>query len=78
MDGRMLAQLGWVFQREVDAIERVYDYPQGVLTHAQLKESRRLRRIAGELFARAAAAGQVNNGTDAVAGTAITGEPPCT
>lgn len=70
--GRMLAQLGWVAERDTERmLPDPYAWPpsaKGPPTEEEMAESERLRAIADDCFRRAAEAGFEETGTDAVFG----------
>lgn len=69
MNGRLLAQVAWVFLRDAEALEGYpYAWPPKPVAPETRAEADRLHAIARELFDRAAAAGQDKNGTDYVFG----------
>lgn len=64
MNARLLAQLGWVFQREADAIVDQYRWPpRGPLTVDEQDEVQHLEASARSIFGRAEELGQWT-GTD--------------
>ena len=67
-NGRLLAQVAWIFQYEAEAILGQYEWPPKQTTVSQRKEAYRLAAHATQLFALAAAAGQTATGTDYVFG----------
>jgi hypothetical protein len=50
VNGKLLAQLGVLFQRESDAIRRDYAWPPHVMTTEEREESERLRITASRFF----------------------------
>lgn len=73
----LLAQLAHVAYRDAEAIADSYAWPpRPPLTDDELAEIRRLMAIADELSEHARAAGQTNQGTDALFGRAPS-DPLC-
>ena len=68
MDGKLLAQLGVLFQRESDAIRRDYAWPPHSMTPEERAESERLRVTASRFFQQAAALGWGSAGYDEIFG----------
>jgi hypothetical protein len=67
--GKMLAQLGVLFQRESDKIYDAYAWPpRAPLTLEERREAERLRVTASRLFLRSAELGWGSAGTDEVFG----------
>jgi hypothetical protein len=69
MDGRLLAQLACVAQRDSDAIYDSYAWPpRAPLTPEERAEAERLRVVASRLFYRAAEEGWGTAGMDEIFG----------
>jgi hypothetical protein len=65
MTARLLAQLGWVFSCDAEAIREDYAFPRKVLTDHDIEQAEHLERTANEIFDRVAAADpEQGTGTD--------------